>query len=105
LWWDAIKAFRFPGQGFGMGVGTLVLVGNATLLSLYSFSCHSCRHIVGGGVDVFSAHPKRHRLWRIVSRLNTRHGAIAWASLIWVMWTDIYVRLLATGTIRDLRFF
>jgi len=105
LWWDAVKAFRFPKEGFGMGIGTLVLVGNATLLSLYSFSCHSCRHIFGGGLDVFSASPRRHRLWQMLTRLNARHGAIAWASLIWVMWTDVYVRLLATGTIRDLRFF
>ena len=105
LWWDAIKAFRFPDEGFGMGVGTLVLLGNATLLSLYSFSCHSCRHIVGGSVDVFSASPIRGRAWRIVSRLNARHGIIAWVSLVWVMGTDIYVRLLAIDTIRDLRFF
>jgi hypothetical protein len=105
LWWDAVKAFRFPGEGFGMGVGSIVLTTNAALLSLYSFSCHSCRHIVGGGLDVLSKAPIRARLWRIVSRLNARHGAIAWASLIWVLWTDVYVRLLATDSIRDLRFF
>ncbi|MEW6301401.1 MAG: hypothetical protein AB1671_27325, partial [Thermodesulfobacteriota bacterium] len=39
LWWDAIMAFRFPaGEGryeLGMGVGTLVLLANAALLSLY----------------------------------------------------------------------
>ena len=32
LWWDALLAFRFP-DGFGLGVGTLVLLANATLLS------------------------------------------------------------------------
>jgi hypothetical protein len=105
LWWDAVKAFDFPGRGFGMGVGSLILVANAALLSLYSFSCHSCRHIFGGGIDAFSSAPKRHRIWSILSRLNARHGAIAWASLVWVMWTDVYVRLLAAGHIRDLRFF
>jgi hypothetical protein len=105
LWWDVVEAFRFPGDGFGMGVGTIVLGVNAALLSLYSFSCHSCRHIVGGGLDTFSRSPLRHRMWRIVTRLNARHSAIAWASLIWVMWADVYVRLLATDSIRDLRFF
>jgi hypothetical protein len=105
LWWDAFKAFSFPGEGFGMGLGTIILLANATFLSLYSFSCHSCRHIVGGHADVFSKAPLRYRMWRVVTRLNARHGAIAWVSLVWVAWTDVYVRLLATGTIRDLRFF
>src|SRR6266498_4099616 len=25
LWWDAVKAFRFRGGGFGIGIGSLVL--------------------------------------------------------------------------------
>ena len=54
LWWDAILAFNFNGR-FGIGVGTLVLIINATLLSLYSLSCHSCRHLCGGHLDVFSS--------------------------------------------------
>jgi hypothetical protein len=29
----------------------------------------------------------------------------AWASLIWVMLTDVYVRLLASRLITDVRFF
>jgi hypothetical protein len=29
----------------------------------------------------------------------------AWASLIWVALTDLYVRLLASGTFTDPRFF
>jgi len=29
----------------------------------------------------------------------------AWVSLIWVAFTDFYVRSLATGTFTDLRFF
>jgi hypothetical protein len=30
---------------------------------------------------------------------------IAWVSLVWVAWSDVYVRLVASGTITDLRFF
>lgn len=104
LWWDAILAFRFP-DGFGMGVGTLVLLTNVTLLSLYTFSCHSCRHICGGHVDVFSRTATRHRLWRIVTRLNERHGALAWVSLVSVALADLYVRLASMGIISDVRFF
>ncbi|HSE94283.1 MAG TPA: succinate dehydrogenase, partial [Methylomirabilota bacterium] len=104
LWWDAILAFRFP-SGFGIGVGTLVLLANATLLSLYSLSCHSCRHLCGGYLNLFSRHPGRHRLWRLVTRLNERHMLYAWISLIGVGLADLYVRLLSMGVIRDLRLF
>jgi hypothetical protein len=109
LWWDVILAFRFPmGEGryeFGIGVGTLVLLANATLLSLYSFSCHSCRHLCGGGLDVLSRAPVRYKLWRIVSRLNEHHMQYAWVSLVGVMLTDLYVRLLSMGYISDVRIF
>jgi hypothetical protein len=110
LWWDALMAFRFPVPGsdthtFGMGLGTLVLLANAGLLSLYSFSCHSCRHLCGGGLDVLSRSPSRLKLWRTVSRLNENHMLFAWISLVGVMLTDLYVRLLSMGYISDLRFF
>jgi hypothetical protein len=104
LLWDALKAFDFP-DGFGMGVGTVVLLTNATLLGLYTLSCHSCRHLCGGHVDTFSTTPVRYRFWKLVSRLNMRHMQIAWVSLFGVALSDVYVRLVATNVIRDLRFF
>jgi hypothetical protein len=104
LWWDAIIAFRFP-NGFGMGVGTLVLLINAALLSLFSFSCNSCRHVCGGHLNSFHNAPARYRLWKWISSLNERHMEYAWGSLIWVALADLYVRLLSMGVIRDLRFF
>ncbi len=106
LTYDAVLAFRDEQETwFHMGLGTLVLVVNAALLWLYSLSCHSCRHVVGGRLKHFSAHPVRYRMWTAVSRLNTRHAQIAWASLVFVALTDLYIRLLATGTIEDVRFF
>ena len=104
LLWDGIRAFGFPG-GIGMGLGTVVLLVNAVLLGAYTLSCHSCRHLCGGGVDVLSKAPVRQRLWTFVSRLNARHMQIAWISLVGVALTDLYVRLVATGTIHDPRFF
>ena len=107
LTYDAVIAFDFPGPngGFGMGLGTLVLVANASPLWLYTLSCHSCRHLCGGGLKRFSDHPVRYRLWLRLSRLNANHMRIAWASLVWVALADVYVRLVASGTIRDPRFF
>ncbi|MBI2987816.1 MAG: succinate dehydrogenase [Deltaproteobacteria bacterium] len=102
LWWDAILAFRFP-DGFGVGIGTLVLLVNAFLLSLYSFSCHSCRHMCGGHLDTFHDSPAKYRIWEAVSRLNEHHMLYAWISLIWVALTDLYVRLLSMGVISDVR--
>ena len=71
-------------DGFGIGLGTLVLVVNAALLSLYTFSCHSCRHLCGGYLDSFQRARPRYRLWRFVTRLNERHMLFAWISLFGV---------------------
>jgi hypothetical protein len=105
LWYDAIRAFWFEG-GFRIGVGSLVLLTNIILLSLYTFSCHSLRHIVGGKLDCFSCAAfggQRHAAWRGTSFLNERHMLFAWLSLFSVGLSDLYVRLVATGAIRDLR--
>ncbi len=106
LTWDAILGFRNPQGEWGhMGLGTLVLLANATLLWLYTLSCHSCRHAVGGRINSFSRHPLRYRMWTFVSRLNPKHMQFAWISLVWVAFSDFYVRMVASGTIDDLRFF
>ena len=106
LTYDAVLAFRDSSDHFfHLGLGTLVLLANAVLLWLYTLSCHSCRHIVGGRLRHFSRHPVRYRLWMIVSRLNERHMELAWVSLIGVALTDFYVRLVATGAFADPRFF
>ena len=66
LWSDVVHAAIFEGS-FGVGVGTLVLLTNTTALTLYSLSCHSGRHLVGGSVDCFSSCPlnrARHQAWK-----------------------------------------
>ncbi|HEY2697889.1 MAG TPA: hypothetical protein VGJ45_20690, partial [Pseudonocardiaceae bacterium] len=93
------------GEWGHMSVGTLVLIANAVLLWVYSLSCHSCRHIMGGKLKHFSKHPLRYKSWQLVSRLNGYHMQLAWASLVWISLTDLYIRLVASGAITDLRFF
>ena len=102
LTWDALLAFRFA-DGFGIGIGTLVMWVNVVFLAGYTFSCHSCRHVCGGHVDVFSKAPTRYRVWHVVSRLNERHALFAWLSLFSVGLTDLYIRLVSMGVLRDLR--
>ena len=105
LWYDAIVAFSFDGH-FGIGVGTLVLLINIILLTLYTLSCHSLRHFAGGKVDCFSCATfgrSRFEAWRISTFLNERHMLFAWSSLISVGFADFYVRMVASGAIRDLR--
>jgi hypothetical protein len=105
LWHDAILAFDFDGH-FGIGLGSLVLILNVCLLSLYTFSCHSLRHLAGGKLDCFSCATfgkPRYAAWRGLSFLNERHMIFAWCSLISVGSADFYVRLVASGAIHDLR--
>ncbi|MEN0138266.1 MAG: hypothetical protein AAGC80_24155 [Rhodococcus sp. (in: high G+C Gram-positive bacteria)] len=101
--YDAIRAFHGADGGFGIGLGTLVMVGNVILLWAYTVSCHSCRHVTGGRLTHFSRHPIRYRLWTGVSKLNTRHMQLAWTTLATLIVTDFYVMLVASGTISDLR--
>jgi hypothetical protein len=105
LWYDTIRAFWFDGS-FGVGVGTLVFLVNIVLLTMYLFSCHSLRHLIGGKLDCFSctlSNRTRHGAWKKASFLNERHMLFAWCSLISVGFADFYVRMVATGMIKDLR--
>lgn len=100
LTYDAVLAFDFP-KGWGIGVGTIMLVINAVLICGYTFGCHSCRHITAGRINNFSKHPLRYRMWGLVSVLNRRHEEWAWASMIWIALADLYIRLVAAGVFND----
>jgi hypothetical protein len=105
LWRDSVIAFNFDGH-FGIGVGTLVMLVNVILLTTYSLSCHSLRHLVGGKLDCFScavAGGPRHASWKGVTKLNEHHMFWAWISMISVGLTDFYIYLVASGAIKDIR--
>ncbi|GAA2075604.1 hypothetical protein [Actinomadura alba] len=103
--WDALKAFHGKDGGFGIGLGTLILVTNVILLWAYTLSCHTCRHIVGGRLKNFSKHPVRYWAWGQVSKLNERHGQFALITLGSLVVADLYVALVSGGAISDLRIF
>src|SRR4051794_20604909 len=88
--WRALW-FANPNTGrlqLGIGVGTLVLAINVTLLAGYTLGCHSLRHLVGGRLDEISKSPLRSKTYNCAGCLNRRHMMFAWMSLFSVMFAD-----------------
>jgi hypothetical protein len=102
LTYDAILSYRFA-DGFGIGVGSLVITMNAILLGSYSLSCHSLRHIIGGRKDEVSKNGLQLACYNSCSAMNRKHQLFAWLSLAWVAFTDFYVRLCSLGIWTDFR--
>jgi len=102
LTYDVVKATQFS-DGFGIGVGTLVLLVNVILLGGYTFGCHSLRHLIGGCLDQPSRAKVRYPAYRCVSCLNRRHMLFAWLSLFWVAFSDVYVRMCSMDLWHDWR--
>jgi len=101
LWYDLVLSFWHDG-GFRLGIGVFLIAADAILVSLYVFSCHSFRHLVGGGMDCFSCTAntkRRHGIWQRVSAWNQYHGVWAWASLFSIILVDLYVRAIALDII------
>ncbi len=99
-------ACRWPtanGMTFGMSVGTLVLAVDLVFLTLYVFSCHSLRHLIGGGLDCFSGSSgeTRYKLWSGCTSLNKYHGLFFWISLFTVGFADFYVWMVSSGRFVD----
>ena len=102
LWWtdEATGTTRF-----GIGLGTIIMAVNVILIALYTFGCHSLRHLVGGRKDEISSSGVRHACYNCASALNGRHMLFAWCSLFSVGLTDLYIRLCSMGVIADPRIF
>lgn len=107
LWKDTIDSFFFlaPNGSWHIAIhlGTIVFLVNIVLLTAYTFSCHSWRHLIGGSTDCYSCSVisrTRYGLWSRVSFLNEKHGTWAMASLVSVGLTDVYVFVVTTGLLR-----
>jgi hypothetical protein len=103
LWLDAFLGLRHEGE-WRVGLGGVLMFLNVALLTGYSLSCHSLRHLAGGKLDCFSCGlvPRaRHRLWRALTGFNEDHMRWAWLSLASVAFTDLYIRLLGLGFFVD----
>lgn len=104
---DVWKAMWFAGPSgettFGIGLGTIVLAVNVVFLGGYTLGCHSLRHLAGGRLDRISEKPACEFAYQCSSKLNRKHMLWAWMSLFSVMFSDVYVRLLAMGIWTDWR--
>ena len=104
VWWEALKSFVLDGT-FGFGVGSIMLVVNASLLTGYTLGCHSFRHLLGGKLNCFSCDAQseaRGSAWSKASWFNERHMNFAWTSLLWFLATDMYLRACSMGYLHDL---
>lgn len=101
MWYDVYLGTKFS-DGFGIGVGTIILFANVAFISMYVFSCHVTRHLIGGGVDCFAkawCGKQRHAVWKACGSANEHHMLYAWLSFVSVTLADVYVRLGAMGYI------
>jgi hypothetical protein len=110
LSWDAWNSLWFDGPNgkgtqFGLGLGSLIMILNPILLGLYTFGCHSFRHLVGGRKDVMAAASVQKKCYDCVSSLNRSHMKWAWISMFYVGFVDVYIRLCALGIWHDWRIF
>ena len=105
LWVDVVRAFVYQGHLF-IGLGSLIMLTNVILLTLYTGTCHSFRYLMGGRIDAFSRvrfGPAWHRIVILLNGMNPRHGFYAWVSMFSVAFTDIYIRLLMAGLFHEPR--
>lgn len=105
LWYEAFLTV-FTGDGFQIAVGSIIWFVNIVLVSAYTFSCHSLRHLIGGNMNCYSCAKggnARRKLYNGVSRLNARHPQWAWYSLFSLLITDVYFRLIMSGVITDFK--
>jgi hypothetical protein len=103
LWIDAFGSL-VPASGPRIGLGSVIFFVNVVLLTGFSLSCNSLRHLAGGRLDCFSwtrRQRAQHTIWQRLTTLNRHHMAWAWVSFISVTLADVYVRLLALGIIAD----
>lgn len=105
LWIDAVVSLFPPEEGgLRLGLGSGIFFVNALLLTGFSLSCNSLRHLAGGRLDCFTCTRReraQYSIWKRLTSLNRNHMAWAWVSFVSVTLADVYVRLLALGVMTD----
>ena len=105
FWYFNDPANHAAGRTLGVGLGTVILVIEPILLIMYVGGCHSIRHLIGGRSDQLSKLGVRKPAYDCVNCLNRKHMLWGWASLLWIMFGDLYVRLCGMGVSSGTVFF
>jgi hypothetical protein len=106
---DAVISLFQPGfTGIRIGLSSVLLFVDLILLSMYTFGCHSYRHLLGGKIDCFSSCPMneiRNHAWKRQSILNASHAELAWFSMYLIGIVDLYITLASRGIFQDVVFY
>lgn len=97
FYYDFYKAVAFSNS---LTLGSVILLINAIIVTVYTFSCHAFRHITAGRIACFSCKlggKKIKSYFDIQSYFNRFHEQIAWASLLMFVFVDLYIRALSVG--------
>jgi hypothetical protein len=81
-------------------LGSLVILANALTLTSWTLSCHAFRHLIGGNIDCYSCVPAgktRKSIFDVQSWWNSHHEALAWISLLSIIFADLYIRAVVAG--------
>ncbi|MDE1824476.1 MAG: hypothetical protein KGI00_03565 [Candidatus Micrarchaeota archaeon] len=99
FFYDFLASVTYSGF-FTLRFGSVLLLLDSVMITLYVFSCHSVRHLAGGGLKCYGCAfaPKQGRsISSLQSYFNMHHEALAWSSLILVIFVDLYLRALIAG--------
>jgi hypothetical protein len=104
FYYDIYLSITYSGS-ITLSLGTIILTVNAVAVTVYTFSCHSVRHLIGGYRDCVNCPAnlgRKNSLYRFQSRLNAHHEAIAWSSLIMFVFVDLFIRGMIAGIIPNI---
>ena len=105
FFYDFYVSMTYTPGSIILSIGGIIILINAIAVTIYTFSCHSIRHLVGGRMDCFScttAHKSGGKVFRFQSIFNRHHEALAWTSLAMFVFVDLYIRAVAAGIIPNL---
>jgi hypothetical protein len=107
FYYDFAQSLTYAGS-FSLRLGSLVLLANALMLTAWTLSCHAFRHLIGGNIDCYTCvagGKARQSIFGIQSWWNSHHEALAWISLLTIIFADLYLRAVAAGLPVDFRIF
>jgi hypothetical protein len=101
FYYDIFVSLTFQNS---LRIGSLVLIADTLTVTAWTLSCHALRHLIGGNIDCYSCVPagkERKNIFDIQTWWNSHHEMLAWASLLAIFFTDMYLRALAAGVPLD----